>query len=131
MGRRVSQIIAAVVVTAGMWLLAPRTAAAYSHARDLSPSELLERSFSVMAAVRAVHGTGRVNEREVELGDIHSAGSWRVQGDCALRGRTTTSKFSVKGAQTGRHAKAVDEQYIVRVTKRPGNLPVRRWSWTV
>lgn len=131
MDRGVSRLTAAIVVTAGMWFMGPRTVAAYSHPPGVSPSALLQRSFSVMAAVRAVHGIGHVKEREVELGDIDSAGSWRVQGDCALRGLTTTSKFSVKGRQTGRHAKAVDEQYTVRVNQRQGNLSVLRWSWAV
>lgn len=126
MGRRAVWLIAATVVIVGTG-----TATVYERTRSLSPSEVLRRSFSTMAAVRTVHAAGRVHERGADPGDPQSMGSWRVQGDCTSRGATTSSQFSVAGSQTGRHPKVVDEQYVVGYTQPPDKLPTSRRSWHV
>jgi hypothetical protein len=126
MGRLAFLLIAGTLVTLGLWFLV----AARSQTRSLSPSAILQRSFSTMAAIPAVHGNGRLTEREVEPGDPQSVGSWRVHGDCATGGATTTSRFVVWGNQTGRHARSVDEQYEVQMTQE-GALPLWRWPWRV
>jgi hypothetical protein len=126
MRRLASLLIAAIVVTLWLWF----TAVGHSRTREPSYSAILQRSFWTMAAITAVHGKGHFTERELEPGDTRSAGSWRVQGDCATRGATTTSRFAVQGSQTGRHARAVDEQYTVRLT-RVEALAIWRWPWRV
>jgi hypothetical protein len=97
----------------------------------LFPSDIFQRSLDTMATIRAVHSSGHYTEREVEFGDPKSTGSWRVQGDCIRQGSTTVSRFSDQGNQTGRHPRAVDEEFIVRVPGYAPN-PSRWWPhWTV
>jgi len=96
-----------------------------------SASAIFKRSLDTMAAVRSVYSTGRYSEREVEIGDLSSAGTWRIQGKCVEQGSATISQFSYRGKQIGRHPKSADEEYIVRATRYEANPSLWWRHWTV
>jgi hypothetical protein len=130
MTKRIYAAILVLLVLA-VGAFAADTLAAYFRSSSMLPSEILQRSLSTMAAIHELHGSGRNSEREVEVSDLDSRGSWRIQGDCVTRGAETFSRFSIQGKQTGRHAHSVDEQYTVRSTPYEAN-PVLWWrAWTV
>lgn len=94
-----------------------------------TPREILLRSETAMEAVHTVRVTGAEWEREIDPFDLHSSGSWEVQGECTTQVDGTVSRFSYRGSQTGLHAKAVDEQLVVRVPPVGATFsPSLRWT---
>jgi hypothetical protein len=97
---------------------------------DSSPAAVYGRSIGMMSQVRDVHGVGTSRETEVEFTDLHSRGFWRVQGDCVTRPRSIVARFTIRGSQSGRHARAVDEQFTIVVPGSPASAvpPTRDWK---
>ena len=127
--RRLTALL--VLVAAGSGSLAIHSRASQLDLSVLSPTVILQRSLSTMAAVRDIHAIGHSTERAVESSDPSSAGSWRIQGDCTSHGTAALARFSFRGKQTGRHIETVNQQYVVRATRYQAN-PTLWWpGWSV
>lgn len=118
-------VIGLSVVVAGSVACGPSSGSA------ATPSDILWRSVGAMARIHSVHATGGQTERQVEIGDARSTGSWHIAGDCASSGAVTLSRFSYGGSQTGRHPRSVHAQYVVRVPTKDGGPAPRYVGWRV
>ncbi len=84
-------------------------------AASASPTVVVRRAIAVMRSIDAVHATGSMEEKEVNVRDLNSTGARHIVGNCARRGHGTWIRMIVRGRQTGRHPGAIDEVYSILV----------------